>query len=292
MSRTFQPFEPVYSREDLRDISRETDFAASRKSALNMARYRKDFARDLVGKTFPCRFDDGRFLCLQFPEVNKLIWTENNVDFYEEYCEPLKSTAGNVIGIHFLRRHEMPYEGAFFVLDMDTGFVTWVTIEIGTNLDEKFAVPFPHFGEVEGFGSHEGRRHHFSNDLVGKEIDWEYNEEFTIRHSYVSPTLTISPHLPHAHEEESEENEGFVGRLFLKAFNATIRDNLVLTSFTEPGNCAAVLLIDLNMVHDIGCFYGYTYQGRLCSETITAHGGLGRPGLKAKEGYKRPDAAE
>ena len=99
-------------------------------------------------------------------------------------------------------------------------------------------------------------------------------------------TLTISPHMP-APGAEYDDDEGFIGRRFLRAFNATIRDGLVLTSFTEPGNCAAVLLIDLGKVHDIGCFFGITHDGRLGGVTITAMGGWGGNGLSAKEGYAK-----
>ena len=279
-------FEPVYSHEELCEICRHAEFESARGGSLNMARYREPFTQDLVGKELPCTFDDGIRITFRFPEVNTLLWSENGGEFHEEYCEPLKSSAGNVIGVHFIRRHVLPFEGAFAVFDMDSGFVTWVSITLGTDFDEKHACPYPHFGEIEGVGTHEGERHHFSTDLVGKSIDWQYNEQFTIRHTYATPNLTLAPHLPE--RDSDDEEEGFIGRRFLRAFNAKIRDNLVLTGFTEPGNCSAVLLIDLKIVHDIGCFFGISYQGTLDSETITALGGLGKPGLKAEEGYAPP----
>lgn len=283
-------FEPIYSFEELCDICRSADFTEARKSGLHMDRYRTGFCADLVGRELPCRFDDGIRLTFRFPDLHTLEWCENGGAWHEEYYEALLSTGGNVIGVHFFRRHVLPFEGAFVVFDMDTGFVTWVSIQIGAAFDEKFARSFPHFGEIEGFGTHEGERHHFSNDLVGTSIDWEYNENFSIRHSYVSPTLTISPHLPEKNYDENDES--FVGRRFLPAFNAKIRDKLLLTSFTEPGNCSAVLLIDLKSVHDIGCFFGLTHGGTLSSETITAHGGIGGDGLKIDEGYAHPTSAE
>lgn len=287
-------FEPIFSFEDLCEICKKADIDASRNDKLNMSRYRKEFTTDLVGREFSCKFDDGNHLIFRFPEVNKLLWSDDGKEFHEEYCAPMKSTAGNVIGVYFLRRHTLPFEGAFTIFDMDSGYVTWVSATIGTHFDEKFACPYPHFGEIEGFGDRRGEKPHFSCDLVGKSIDWKYNEKFTIRHSYVTPTLTVSPHLPgESHGDEGEEeHEGFIGRRFLRAFNATIRPNLVLTSFTEPGNCAAILLIDLNIVHDIGCFFGITYQGTLGGVTITAMGGLGDPGLKSKEGYAKPKVDE
>lgn len=278
-------FEPIFSFADLCRICQDADVDASRKDKLNMSRYRKEFTTDLVGRTLRCRFDGGEKITFRFPEVNTLRWSQDGGPEYEEYCAPMKSTAGNVIGVYFLRRHTLPFEGAFTVFDMDTGYVTWVSVTLGTDFDEKFANAFPHFGEIEGVGSHNGQRHRYGTELVGKSIDWKYNENFTIRHSYVSPTLTISPHMP-VRDAADDENEGFVGRRFLRAFHVRIRDGLVLTSFTEPGNCAAVLLIDLGKVHDIGCFFGVTHEGKLGGVTVTALGGISESaGLSQKLGY-------
>ena len=278
-------FEPIYSFEDLCRICREADVDATRKDKLNMSRYRKAFTTDLVGRELRCRFDDGTRFTYRFPSVNELEWSRDGGDFRREYCAPMKSTAGNVIGVYFLRRETLPFEGAFVVFDMDTGYVTWVSVSLGTHFDEKFACPFPHFGEIEGVGSHNGQRHRYGTELVGKSIDWKYNEQFTIRHSYVSPTLTISPHMP-VRDAADDEDEGFVGRRFLKAFHARIREGLVLTAFTEPGNCAAVLLIDLKKVHDVGCFFGVTHEGTLGGVTITAMGGISEnAGLSLTQGY-------
>ena len=280
-------FIPIYSFEDLCEICRKADIDASRNDSLNMSRYRKDFTQDLVGKEFSCRYDDGSHLIFRFPEVNKLLWSDDDgKEFHEEYCAPMKSTAGNVIGVYFLRRIGLPFEGAFVVFDMDSGYTTWVQVTLGNHEDEKHGCPQPHFGEIENFGDRRGERHHFATDLVGKSIDWKYNEEFSIRHSYVSPTLTISPHMP-AKDAEYGDDEDFIFRRFLKAFHAKIRDDLILTSFTEPGNCSAVLLIDMKQVHDIGCFFGITHDGRLGGVTITAMGGWGGNGLSAKEGYAK-----
>ena len=282
-------FEPIFSFEDLCRICQQADVDATRDDALNMSRYRKDFTDALVGKEFSCRFDDGQRLVFRFPEINRLLWSADGEVFHEEYCAPMKSTAGNVVGVYFLRRHVLPFEGAFTVFDLDTGYVTWVSVTIGADFDEKFAHPFPHFGEIENFGTHSGEKHHYSTDLVGKSIDWQYNEQFTIRHSYVTPWLTISPHMPEKGADE-EEDEDYVGRRFLRAFNAKIRDGLVLTSFTEPGNCCAVLLIDMKLVHDVGCFFGITYEGKLSGVTVTAMGGYGGAGLKQGDemGYAKP----
>lgn len=279
-------FEPIYSFEELCGICRDADMdAARKKNSLNMNRYREPFTDLLVGKEFDLSFTDGMKIHISFPEIHRLIWKDSQGVAHEEYCEPLKSSGGNVVGVHFLKTDILPFEGAFVVFDLDTGYVTWVSIKIGMDFDEKHAHAFPHFGVMEGYGTHEGPLHHFSNDLVGVSIDWQYNEEFSIRHSYVSPWLTIAPHLP---SDEDSASEGFVGRRFLPAFNVKIRDDLLLTSFTEPGNCSAVLLIDMKEVHDIGCFCGLTYEGTVGTQTITAYGGIGEDGLKKSVGYAKP----
>ena len=279
-------FEPFFSHEEIVDICKKVSFAPEEKNN-DLARYREEFSDGLVGKDFSCVFGDSMKVHLTFPSLHSLLWTEDGENWYEEYYEALLSTGGNVIGAHFVRSHTLPHEGAFVVFDMDTGYVTWVTLQVGSDFDEKFTCSFPHFGEIENFGNREGKPHHFSNDLVGVSIDWEYNEHFTIRHSYVSPHLTIGPHLPGRDNEYGDES--FLERGFLRAFHSKVRDDLLLTSFTEPGSCCAVLLIDMKTVHDIGCFYGVSYYGTLDSKTLTAFGGIGKNGLKRQEGYKRPE---
>ena len=279
---------PAYSFEDLCEICRKADIKeATTWDPLNMSRYRKPFTQELVGKAFPCRFDDGSRLLLRFPEVNKVLWSEDGEVFHEEYCEPLKSTAGNVIGVHFLRRAMLPFEAAFVVIDMDSGYATWVQMTLGAHNDEKYVFSQPHFGEVDGLGDRRGEKHHFAADLVGKSIDWTYNERMTLRHSYVTPYLMYVPHLPERGKECSD-NEDFIWHRFCKGFHAKIRDDLYLVTFTEDGNRGAALLIDTKRLHDIGGFYGITHDGRLSCLTLTARGGWGGVGLKEGAGFAKP----
>jgi hypothetical protein len=269
-----RPFLPVYTFQELADICRNADLTAARKSGL--AHYREPFSERLAGLTLPCRFNNGVRLTLRFRDAHTLEWSENGGEPREEYYEALDSSAGNVIGVHFFRRHVLPFEGAFFVFDLDTGYVTWVTMPIGVSTNDKDVHPFPHFGEIEGFGNREGQRHRFSNEFVGTVIDWKYDDSFSIRHAYITPYITICPETPNG----IVDYEGFVHRTFLPAFHVKIRDQLLLTSFVEKGGCAAALLIDLKLVHDIGCFYGITHEGRLSSVTLAALGGLAGAGIR------------
>jgi hypothetical protein len=280
MSREFTR---VFTHEEIIDICLNANPEQVRTNTLDLAFYRNPYTEELVGKTFPCSFDDGTAMIFRFPDVNTVEWSENGGDFFKEFCEPLKSSAGNIIGVLFYKRNVLPFEGAYVVFDLDTGFVTWVSMKFGTSINDKNIHPFPHFGQIEGVDGHKGERHHFSTEFVGTVIDWKYNDRFTIRHSYVTPDLTISADLPH-----DDENEDFIERRFLPAFNAKIHDQLFLTSFAEPGGCAAVLLVDMKTVHDIGCFFGIGGDGKLSSVLVTAIGGLAGAGLKADVGYAKP----
>lgn len=269
-----RPFLPVFTREELADICLNADLAKARHSGL--AHYREAFSEKLAGFSFTCGFNHGVRLSLRFVDVHELEWSENDGPAYREYYEALDSSAGNVVAVHFFRRHVVPFEGAFVVVDLDTGYITWVEMPIGNEENDKDVQPFPHFGEIEGFGDRSGERHHFSNEFVGTVIDWKYDDRFSIRHSYVTPYLTICAETP----TDDEEYEGFVHRTFLSAFHVKIRDRLLLTSFVEKGGCAAALLIDLKLVHDVGCFYGITHEGTLSSVTLAALGGIGGAGIR------------
>jgi hypothetical protein len=269
-----RPFLPVYTHRELADICLNADLAKARNSGL--AHYRETFSEKLVGRTFPCVFNHGVRLLFRFTGVHELEWSQDGGKTYQEYYEALDSSAGNVVGFHFFRRHVLPFEGAFVVADLDSGYITWVEMPIGNAENDKDVKPFPHFGEIEGFGSHTGSQHRFSNEFVGTVIDWKYDDKFTIRHSYITPYLTICAEPP----TDDEEYEGFVHRTFLAAFHVKIRDQLLLTSFVEKGGCAAALLIDLKRVHDVGCFYGITHEGTLSSVTLAAKGGVGGAGIR------------
>ena len=269
-----RPFLPVYTHEELANICLTADLAQARKSEL--AHYRDAFSEKLTGRTFTCVFNHGIRLKFRFPGNHELEWSENNGKTHTEYYEAQDSSAGNIVTIHFLRRHVLPFEGAFIVFDLDSGYVTWVEMPIGNAENDKDVQPFPHFGEIEGFGDRSGAKHHFSNEFVGTVIDWKYDDKFSIRHSYVTPSLTICAEPP----SDDEDYEGFIHRTFLYAFHAKIRDQLLLTSFVEKGGCAAALLIDLKLVHDVGCFFGITHEGTLSSITIAAIGGFGGAGIR------------
>jgi len=269
-----RPFLPVYTHKELVNICLSADLTESRKSGL--AYYREPFSEKLAGQVLPCRFNNGVKILFRFFDVHMMEWSENGGESHEEYYEALDSSAGNIVCIHFLRRHVVPYEGAFVVFDMDTGYTTWISMPIGNSENDKDVHPFPHFGEIEGIGNREGEGHHFSNEFVGTVIDWKYDDRFSIRHSYVTPYLTICAETPNG----EEDYEGFVHRTFLEAFHVKIRDKVLLTSFVEKGGCAAALLIDLKIVHDVGCFYGITHEGQVSSVTLAALGGIAGAGIR------------
>jgi hypothetical protein len=277
-------FTKVYTHAELVEACLQANDPPKSESNQTLAFYRPPYSSELTGREFSCVFDDATRLAFRFLDTHALAWRENDGDWHNEYCEVLRSSAGNVLGVHFYRRHVMPFEGAYVVFDLDTGFVTWVSMQIGTSWNDKDVRAFPHFGEIIGVGSHQGQRHHFSTELVGTVVDWKYSEQFTIRHSYVTPVLTISAALP-----GNDDDESFIERRFLPSFHAKIRDNLMLASFAEPGGCAAVLLIDLNVVHDIGCFFGINGEGKLSSVPVSAIGGIGGAGLKAGIGHTKPN---
>jgi hypothetical protein len=269
-----RPFLPVYTHEELVNICLNANLAESHKSGL--AYYRESFSTKLVGRTLTCRYQNGVQFRFRFTDVHTLEWSENGGEAHEEYYEALDSSAENLVCVHFFRRHVLPYEGACVVFDMDTGYTTWVAMPIGNSENDKDVEPFPHFGEIEGIGNRMGEAHRFSNEFVGTVIDWKYDDSFSIRHAYITPTLTISPETPN----DKVDYEGFINRTFLRAFHVKIRDQVLLTSFVEKGGCAAVLLIDLKQVHDVGCFYGITHEGRLSSITLAARGGIAGAGIR------------
>lgn len=262
---------PTYSRREIINACLNAKIDRAKRDGLSI--YRKPFSDQLVEKRFTLRFGDGTSVFLRFMDLHSLEWSLDGRKYNQEYYEAMESTVENVFGIHFYKRNVLPYEGVFLVLDLDEGYAVWNTMHVGTADSDKDILVTPHFGEIDGNWSRTLKKPHYTTKYVGTIIDWKYNDDFTIRHSYVTPTLTTSVALPDADEDE------VIARIFLPAFHVEVRPNLFLTSFSEVGGCAAVLLIDLTTVHDIGCFYGLNDQCVLESITVSAVGGLSGPSL-------------
>ena len=146
------------------------------------------------------------------------------------------------------------------IIDTETKLVTWVRLLIGTEIADNCVQSIFLFGS---YSDESKELHHYTDEMAGILLNWQYSDEFSIRHEYVTPYNMLSPGDATADEEE------MLFRKTLPTKYVKIRDNLFLVSFIEDGGSEAALLIDMDCLRDVGAFYGIG-EGKLCSFTIGA----------------------
>lgn len=127
--------------------NKEEQYTHTTKSG--MAQFRAAFADSFVGKELTFEFDDGNTLVYRFTEMNRCEWSENGGDFFEEYVECLESTVKSVFAIHHFRHTNLPFEGEMIIADMDSGLVTWVSLQFGKAVNDKDISRIVHFGVIK-----------------------------------------------------------------------------------------------------------------------------------------------
>ena len=257
-------------------MCRNADLEGARESGL-IGPWRPDFTDFFAGKELTFHFDNGVNLTYRFKDLHTLSWSEDGVNFTEEFYDALPSTAEGVYFIHHIRHLSIPYPALSLIIDMDAELITWIDIQFGDELSDKNLRYQPIFGY---FGEPKEARHSLTDEMAGLVIDWKYTPEFIIRHAYPTPWCVLSPGAP------SEDENTYLFRKTLPAKFCKIRDNLYTVSFREDEGAEATLLIDLNSMHDVGAFYTLQATGKFESYTV------GAVGAKAKFGFTGKYAIE
>lgn len=150
-------------------------------------------------------------------------------------------------------------------IDLDTGLIT---LEVSTVGVPASAIEVQHeflHGILDGYAD-PGFRHGYTEDLVGRSIQWTYDPKQTIRHIYTSPYYyTYIMATPEGKCWIASNPADFI----------RINDHVCLMSVVEErqtGN-QVTALINTDILHDVVSFFGVRHKGM----QLALAGAVGEP---------------
>ena len=238
---------------------------------------------DLVGKKFkvwndnekyaqaPWSGDKGKPWEYQFVDETTLKWRHGGRNWHEEKYKCFEPDKGLYLFAHLLTG-DPDFSMVAQVVDLQTGLATTVKTGIGNWHSEWEAGANVMFGTVE-YGDLKApfaRRHHFTDELVGRSFAWAYSDTMSSIHVYSSPesySWTIF----------SGDNSG--GATWSSpCFYIKLRPEVYLFQWVEE-NCngsQGLVVMNRKTQHDGGFFYGVSHNGLMLGVTGAFMRELGR----------------
>lgn len=205
----------------------------------------------LAGKSLTLRFDNGPAVEYRFDEIQKLRWRpEGQRGWREERYESWESAPGVVMFGHLLSG--APDHDAYIVVaDFEHALASCFHGTMGTPYIANEAAVETWFGiiEMEGLRAPRYRRHHLTDELVGRAITWNYSPGLTSMHLYTTP---------HSLSWIIFGESGAGGMEWSgPASYVKIRDDLFLLYWIEEScnGTLGTILVNMRTMHDCGIGY-------------------------------------
>ncbi len=215
----------------------------------------------LVGKSFYLRCEQREY-GFSFPSINEVVFSEPGEPDKKNYVN-VKTLDNEIFFVNFLVPGYATSRQITLIADTKTGCGTVVDAHVGTeytNIDVGRDFFFGRFdGEFEG-----GELHGYTTEMVGTAIEWSYGPD----------AITVQRHIYNSNLYYTYGNVTKSGAWMATnpADYVKIRDNIYLFSFVEErqGGVQATFLMDLNQMHDVGCFYsaGHEHLSSACVGAI------------------------
>lgn len=216
-----------------------------------MAGNKSPVSEFLVGKELTLRFGNGVAVDYRFDEIHKLRWRRAGESAWqEERYESWESAPGVVMFGHLLTG--APRLDCYkVVVDFDHGLATCIHGTIGSEYIANEAQAETWFGiiEMEGVTPPKYRRHHFTDELVGRAVTWNYSPGLTSMHLYTTP---------HSLSWIIFGESGAGGMEWSGPGSyVKIRDELYLAYWLEEAcnGTLGTILLNLRTMHDCGMSY-------------------------------------
>ena len=248
-----------------------------------LSQYRTPYSRELEGKYFDLVFDDGSEMAVSFPARNKISFDLNGVR-HTENGYVMKADDGAYFVMTEVAGSK-PREGLMLLLDTDESLVTADFVKMGAVAERPNLVTREvKFGAIRyGDEPLPEKRHHYTQDLVGKKIDWTYNPKFQITHVYLKNnyyTVALNDEMKARLRAEREANPEAESRPRMDPYYEEdciyikLRDNLYMFSFIEKngGGTQGMMIINTDRVHDVGSFWGPSPDGGNEAYMFSAYG--------------------
>lgn len=242
-------------REEVERIVANTPPEVYTKSAMAGSHTPPDCG-DLIGQTL-CFRGEGLVMVFEMRALNELIFSEAGGEGISCHCQ-VKTMDHEVYFINTLITGTPGSRQVSLIADTKTGCATICDAHIGTEaytteVDREFF-----FGRLDG-DYEGGELHHFTLEMLGKVILWEYDPKiYKIKHMYNS-------NLYYTYCNYDEKLGLWMATN--PANYIKIRDDLYLFSFIEARQTGvqSLLLMDMKTVRDIGSFYGFAGDHLLCA---------------------------
>jgi hypothetical protein len=221
----------------------------------------------LVGKKLTLRYDFAPAMEYVFDGAHALHWRkEGGKSWTKAFYSAYESAPGVIIFGHFLES-EPNHDGHSIVVDFHQGLVTCFNGYLNTPYYANEAGVKVLFGviEMEGIIPPKYRRHHFTDELVGHAVTWEYSPGLTSMHFYATP---------YAASWTIFTPEGAGGMAYSGAASyVKIREGLYFAYWLEESCNGALgtILVNMNTMHDAGITYKCT-DDELQMHPIGAYG--------------------
>lgn len=209
----------------------------------------------LVGKHFTLRYDDAPAMEYRVIDASTLQWRREGDSWSEARYRAWESMPGVILFGHLLA--DAPdHDCHSIVADFQEGLVTCFNGYLNTPYFANEAGARTLFGVIEAPELHPtpGRRHQFTDELVGRALSWNYSPGLTSMHLYSNPH-TVSWVIFDENGAGGTEWSG--PGAFVK-----IRDELYFGYWLEPACIGALgtILINLRTMHDAGIDYYCTTE--------------------------------
>jgi MoaF N-terminal domain/MoaF C-terminal domain len=211
----------------------------------------------LVGKTMTVRFDNGPAVEYRFDDVESLRWRHEGEGRWHAERYQAWESAPNVVMFGHILSGAPKHDCYKIVADFDHGLATCIHGTIGTPYIANEAAAQTLFGviEMEGLTPPKYRRHHFTDELVGRAITWNYSPGLTSMHLYTTPH-SLSWIIFTQNGAGGMEWSG-------PASYVKIRDQLYLAYWLEEAcnGTLGTILINMRTMHDCGIGYHFDKNG-------------------------------
>lgn len=257
---------PSLTREEVQKLFDEAPPKKYAHGGLGEGEYMPPYSDALTGKSYVLQFEDYPAVTYSFNSIHELTMTEGK-NSYTDYALVHEAEPG-LFFIHHAIKGTNPPRVNTVILDLNTGLVTLCRAEVGNEVEAREMSHKFYFGKIAGYDSYPEEIHHFTSDLVGKAIYWTYHEG-------------KMPPLKHIYS--SELYYSYVMQFGDKCWMASnpadfvkINDHQYIFSFLEERQAGAqgLFLINMDTLHDVGCFTGINGFGQFEAYTVGAKGEL------------------